>query len=80
LTEKLKTIHESALVELATGAGKAARNLISKIDSDNEEISIKASTEALDRVGLTKVNNNRTEQPTQIFNQIQITQKEKYDL
>jgi len=56
LTEKLKTIHESALVELATGAGKAARNLISKIDSENEDISIKASTETLDRIGLTKPN------------------------
>jgi hypothetical protein len=80
LTEKLKNIQESALVELATGAGKAARNLISKIDSENEDISVKASTETLDRVGLTKPNNARQDQPMQVFNQIQINQKDKYDL
>ena len=79
LTEKLKTIHESALVELATGAGKAARNLISKIDSENEDISVKASTETLDRVGLTKPN-NRDVAPNIQFNQIQIDQRKTYDL
>jgi len=78
LTEKLKTIHESAIVELATGAGKAARNLISKIESENEDISIKASTETLDRVGLTKPNNIRTEPATQIFNQIQINDRKEF--
>lgn len=71
LTEKLKDIQQSAMIELATGAGKAARNLISKIDSDNEDISIKASTETLDRVGLTKP--NKTDTGT-TFNFVQVNQ------
>jgi hypothetical protein len=78
LTEKLKNIQESAMVELATGAGKAARNLISKIDSDNEDISIKASTETLDRVGLTKPNKSDVTSATYNFTQINNELKDKY--
>lgn len=63
LTEKLSDLQKAAQVELMTGAGKAARNLISKIDSQNEDISLKATTEALDRIGLTKPNNLRTDMP-----------------
>lgn len=54
LTEKLKDIQHTAQVELVVGAGKAARNLISKIDHEDPNISVKASTETLDRIGLTK--------------------------
>ncbi len=78
LTEKLKNIQQAALVELTTGAGKAARNLISKIDSENEDISVKASTETLDRVGLTKPNNNISNSVNINFNQLVQDQRERY--
>lgn len=56
LTEKLAEIQQAAQVELITGSAKAARNLIEKIDHENPDISLKASTETLDRIGLTKAN------------------------
>lgn len=78
LTEKLKNIQESALVELSTGAGKAARNLISKIDSSNEDISVKASTETLDRIGLTKTNNSSGNTLNVSFNNLIAEKGDKY--
>jgi molybdenum-dependent DNA-binding transcriptional regulator ModE len=78
LTEKLNNIRTAAQAELYTGATKAAKNLIDKIDSPDENISLKASTETLDRAGVTKVNDQQA--PSIQFNQIQINQKETYDL
>lgn len=54
LANKLIELKGSAQAELATGAAKAARNLIDKIDSQNEDTSMKASTEVLDRIGVVK--------------------------
>lgn len=68
LTEKLKSIQAVATVELATGAGKAARNLINKIDHEDPNISIKASTETLDRIGLTKADTGAPRGSVNIFN------------
>lgn len=54
LTDKIKTIKEDAWLELSMGATKAARNLVQKIDSENDVVSKAASDSVLDRVGLTK--------------------------
>lgn len=60
LTEKIKAIKEDALAELHFGATKAARNLVQKIDSENEAISKSASDSVLDRIGLTKSDSTNT--------------------
>lgn len=54
LQEKILALKEDAITELTLGGTKAARNLISKIDSENESVSLNASNSVLDRVGLTK--------------------------
>jgi molybdenum-dependent DNA-binding transcriptional regulator ModE len=77
LTEKLNNIRTAAQAELITGSTKAARNLIDKIDSQDENISLKASTETLDRVGVTKSNDNQ-QSTTNIFNQIQINDRKEF--
>lgn len=45
---------EDAAEVLAKGSVRAARNLVDKIDHRRVDISLKASTETLDRVGITK--------------------------
>lgn len=60
LTDRIKAIKEDALAELHFGATKAARNLVQKIDSENEAISKSASDSVLDRIGLTKSDNSNT--------------------
>lgn len=60
LANKLIELKGSAQTELAVGAAKAARNLIEKIDHEDPDISMKASTETLDRIGLTKPTNSGT--------------------
>ena len=60
LANKLIELKGSAQTELAVGAAKAARNLIEKIDHEDPDISMKASTETLDRIGLTKPTNGGT--------------------
>lgn len=57
LSNKLIELKGSAQAELATGAALAARNLVQKITSEDEDVSMKASTEVLDRIGLTKPTN-----------------------
>lgn len=54
LDEKLAEMHEAGRLVLQQGTRKAAENVVSKIDSDDEKISLQASTEVLDRTGLTK--------------------------
>lgn len=54
LNEKLAEMHEAGRLTLQQGTRKAAENVIDKIDSKDEKISLQASTEVLDRTGLTK--------------------------
>lgn len=77
LAEKLSDIKTAAIVELATGAGKAARNLIAKIDHEDPTISVKASTETLDRIGLTKADKEGGNTINN-FGQLLLQQKDKY--
>lgn len=70
LNEKLAEMREAGQLVLVQGAQKAAGNLVEKIASKDEKISIQASTEVLDRVGITKPNTNGT--ATQGNNFIQV--------
>lgn len=79
LANKLIELKGSAQAELATGAAKAARNLISKIDSENEDTSVKASTEVLDRIGLTKPTGAGTAVQVN-FNQHVTDKREEYGI
>lgn len=60
LQEKILALKEDALAELTLGGAKAARNLVSKIDSTNESVSLGASNSVLDRIGLTKQDTSNT--------------------
>lgn len=79
LAEKLIELKGSAQAELATGAAKAARNLIAKIDSEDPDISLKATTETLDRIGLTKPSNVGTAVQVN-FNQHVSDKREEYGI
>ena len=76
LTDQLKDIQNVAKMELLTGAGKAARNLVDKIDHSDPNISLKSSTEVLDRIGATKDNSGNTVNIS--FNQVVAEMKDKY--
>lgn len=76
LTEKLKDIQNAAAVELLTSSGKAARKIGELVDHKDPNIAIKAATENLDRIGITKANNNS--QVNINFNQIVKEQRERY--
>lgn len=52
LKEIMAEIPQQALMRLHMGSIKAADNLVKKIDSQKETVSLQASTEILDRVGL----------------------------
>ena len=78
LTEKLKDIQNVAKMELLAGAGKAARNLVNKVDHQDPNISLKSSTEILDRVGATKDNSGNTVNIN--FNHIASEQRDKYGI
>ena len=58
LADQLKNIQQAALIELVSGASKAAKNLVDKVDHVDPDVSMKSSTEILDRVGITKPVNN----------------------
>lgn len=60
LKDKILALKEDALMELSVGATKAARNLVKKIDSENEQVSKSASDSILDRIGLTKSDTTNT--------------------
>ena len=79
LANKLIELKGSAQAELAVGAAKAARNLISKIDHEDADISMKASTETLDRIGLTKPTNTGTAVQVN-FNQHVSEKREEYGI
>lgn len=81
LTAQLKNIQEAAIAELSLGAGKAARNLVNKIDHADPDISLKSSAEVLDRVGLTKVSNKQEGGNNDFHLHLhQSEQRKKYDL
>jgi hypothetical protein len=48
-------IPQQALMTLQKGSLAAAENLVAKIHSEDNDVSLKATTETLDRVGLTKI-------------------------
>ena len=79
LAEQLANIQEVAKAELLTATGKAARNIVAKIDHEDPNISMKASTETLDRAGITKPNEKRTDATINNFGQLLIQQKDKYE-
>ena len=79
LASKLIELKGSAQAELATGAAKAARNLVAKIDSEDERNSIDASKEVLDRIGLTKPTNAGTAVQVN-FNQHVADKREEYGI
>lgn len=72
LKEKILQLKENALTELTMGAPKAARKLISLIDSDDEKVAKSASDSVLDRAGVTKSDNNST---GTTFNFVQVNQE-----
>ena len=53
--------------------------MIDKIDHEDANVSIKASTETLDRAGLTKPNINQTATTINQFGNIVNDMKNKYD-
>lgn len=79
LASKLIELKGSAQAELAVGAAKAARNLIDKIDHEDPDVSMKASTETLDRIGLTKPTNSGTAVQVN-FNQHVADKREEYGI
>ena len=76
LKDRITDLKTNALTELQVGATKAAQNLVSKIDSEDEKTSLAASNSVLDRVGLTKADTTGGGS-TIIFNQGDIV-KSKY--
>lgn len=58
LKDKIANLKEQALIELHMGTTKAARKLITLIDSEDEKVAKAASDSVLDRVGLTKPDND----------------------
>lgn len=77
LKEKILQLKEHALTELTMGAPKAARKLITLIDSDDEKVAKAASDSVLDRVGVTKSDNN-SNNTINNFGQILVDQRDKY--
>lgn len=57
LNDYLDEIPQEALSTLKQGSIAAAENFVSKIDSRNENVSMEASKEILDRVGVVKPSN-----------------------
>lgn len=76
LKDKIAALKENAIIELQVGAEKAARKLVTLVDSQNENIARAASDSVLDRVGLTKQDTGLSQSHT--FIQINNQLKEKY--
>lgn len=73
LKEKIVALRENALNELTVGSVKAARKLVTLIDSESEQIAKSASDSVLDRIGLTKgdtTNVNIFQGDVQFINQV----------
>lgn len=80
LADQLKDIQQVAMTELVTGASKAARNLVSKIDHQDPDVSVKSSTEILDRLGMTKPTTNEGGVVNNNYGVVISQQKDKYNL
>ena len=78
LADKLKDIQNAAAVELLTSSSKAARKIGELVDHKDPNIAIKASTENLDRIGLTKPTNSGGVNIN--FNHIASEQRDKYGI
>ena len=78
LTEKLAEMREAGQLVLMQGTQKAAGNLVDKLASKDEKISIQASTEILDRVGITKPNINGTLAQSNNFIQVNNNYADRY--
>jgi hypothetical protein len=78
IEKQRQEILEGAKNELINNSTKAALNIVSKIDSEDETISMKASTETLDRVGLGKQQTAPTVNLN--FNKIAEKQRDEYGL
>ena len=73
LKEKIVALRENALNELTVGSVKAARKLVTLIDSESEQIAKSASDSVLDRIGVTKgdaTNVNIFQGDVQFVNQV----------
>jgi hypothetical protein len=77
LKDKILQLKENALVELTMGAPKAARKLITLVDSQDEKVAKSASDSILDRAGVTKSDQN-TNNTINNFGQMVLEQKDKY--
>lgn len=77
--EQLEEIKQAAKAELIIASSKAARNITTKIDHQDPNISMKASIETLDRAGVTKPNEKRTDATINNFGQLLIQEREKYN-
>ena len=77
LNDYLDEIPQEALSTLKQGSIAAAENFVSKIDSRNENVSMEASKEILDRVGVVKPSNTTNNVQVNIMQKIQ-EQNEKY--
>lgn len=58
INEQIAKIPEEAMSVLQQGSLEAAENFVKKVRSRNENISMEASKEILDRVGITKKDSN----------------------
>jgi bisphosphoglycerate-dependent phosphoglycerate mutase len=79
LQDKIKNLLEEARNEMVIGSGKAARSLVKLLDSEDERTVKSAADSILDRVGLTKIDNNSTASTIYQFGNINNDMKAKYD-
>lgn len=79
LKDKIREMNTMGEVVLQMGTAKAASNLISKLDSGDDKISLEASKEVLDRTGLTKVSDTSNTVNVN-FNQFVAKEREQFDI
>lgn len=66
--KKLVELRANAALEIALGSHKAANNLVRKLDDEDSKISIQASTEILDRIGIVKPQSGASASVNIVFN------------
>lgn len=79
LDELIAMVKRRAITTLVQGSVDAAENLVNKVSSSDEEVSVKASGEVLDRIGIVKPQRSGGEINLN-FNNLATTQKADYDL
>ena len=60
LKDKIANLKQEAMLELHLGTHKAVQTLVKSLDSKNESVAKAAADSILDRVGLTKADNNES--------------------